>query len=269
MERSFNVEFIDVTAEGEWDISVRWPDTSESSVSLRSTAQLTEMLSKFASADLFLDITGLSHHVWAPMLRAALLAGKHVWVVYVEPGEYTFSTAPTEGEIFDLSVRTRGIAPLPGFAVLRQFDASRTWLLPLLGFEGTRFGHILEKVQPDGKRVVPIIGVPGFRSEYPFHAYLGNKVPLLESRAWKAVRYSTANCPFELLYLLEEFADEHPDDFLAIAPIGTKPHGLGAVLFAIKHPERAEIIYDHPIRKPGRTAGTDRVLVYDVSAVME
>jgi len=49
--------------------------------------------------------------------------------------------------------------------------------------------------------------------------------------------------------------------------IGTKPHALGAVMFALTSPSRIELIYDNPIRKEGRTDGLDRLLVYHVGAI--
>ena len=51
---------------------------------------------------------------------------------------------------------------------------------------------------------------------------------------------------------------------LKVAAIGTKPHSIGAVLQAIAHPERIELVYDHPIRKAGRTEGEYRTLLYHV-----
>jgi hypothetical protein len=54
---------------------------------------------------------------------------------------------------------------------------------------------------------------------------------------------------------------------LQIAPIGTKPHALGAVLFCLSRPRSVELVYDHPIRKLGRTTGASRLLVYDVSSL--
>jgi hypothetical protein len=50
--------------------------------------------------------------------------------------------------------------------------------------------------------------------------------------------------------------------------IGTKPHALGAVLFSLMSGCPTELVYDHPIRKPGRTDGTERLLVYHVSAII-
>src|SRR4051794_14620899 len=87
-------------------------------VQLRNRGSLTGFLQRFGGRTLYLDITGFGHHVWAPVLRAAIATAPEVRVVYVEPADYTHSAAPTEGEIFDLSEKIAGIAPIPGFASL-------------------------------------------------------------------------------------------------------------------------------------------------------
>ena len=101
--------------------------------------------------------------------------GGRAFCVYVEPGDYRFSVAPTEGTIFDLSDSILGIRPLPGFASLMDVADEDALFVPLLGFEGTRFAHIMDSVQPGRDRVFPVIGVPGFRPEYPFYTYWGNR----------------------------------------------------------------------------------------------
>ncbi len=237
-------------------------------VSLRSRKQLTDFWSTFQAELVYLDITGLSHHVWAPLLRAGLSQTGEVKVVYVEPREYRFSAEPTEGEILDLSERISGIAPIPGFASLRNGFGDNVLFLPLLGFEGPRLKHILENVQPLGGKTLPLIGLPGFQPEYPFHAYVGNRLVLAETQAWKNVRFALANCPFSAYYEIEEVAGDHAGDLLKIAPIGTKPHALGAVMYAIAHPNEVELVYDHPIRKAKRTEGSGRLLVYAVSGFL-
>jgi hypothetical protein len=194
-----------------------------------------------------------------------------VSVVYVEPFDYKPSAIPTEGTIFDLSERIQGISPLPGFISLIERRPEKTCLVPMLGFEGARFAHVLEQVQPLGEKVVPIVGVPGFKPQYPFHAYLGNRTALSDSQSWRNVRFAAANCPFSLFYLLKEIHAEYEHHTLKLAPIGTKPHALGAVLYAIsgERPGPVELVYDHPIRKRGRTKGTSRLLVYDVWKLTE
>jgi len=259
------VRFVHVIAHTPSDVRLE-VNGALTTVSLRSGKQLNELWRQIGRVPVYLDITGLPHHVWAPLLRAALSDGHHLMVVYVEPNDYSFSTAPTEGEIFDLSEKISGVAPIPGFVSLRETDHEAVCFVPLLGFEGTRLAYILEQVQPPGMNIIPIVGVPGFRPEYPFYTYLGNRTILRDTKSWGNARFATANDPFSVFYLLTDIAEERPHDLLKIAPIGTKPHALGAMLYAVTANRNVEFIYDHPIRKARRTNGTGRVLVYHVSS---
>ncbi len=261
------VRVIEITAQTANDLTAQATGLS-TTIALRSTRQLTAFWSTVGSnATVYLDITGLEHQVWAALLKSAIDSGITVYVIYVEPAKYAFSPTPTEGQIFDLSTRIRGISPLPGFATLTDQATPADWFVPLLGFEGPRLGYVIEHVQPSNEKVIPVIGIPGFQPEYPFHAYFGNKNPLIETGAWHAVRFAQANCPFSLYYLLKSMLRELHVGNLIIAPIGTKPHGLGAILFKIKNPQ-VEIVYDHPQRKPNRTIGADRLFVYGVTAFL-
>lgn len=238
------------------------------SLSLRRMSDLQRFYDDIHSDTSYIDITGLSHHAWAPLLKVFLRPGNKVVVTYVEPRDYSFSHSPTEGDIFDLSERISGIAPIPGFATLSESGSEDdTCFVPLLGFEGTRLAYMLEEVKPPVDKVFPVIGVPGFRPEYPFYTYQGNKQALVLTKAWKNVHYAKANCPFSAFYKLQEIADRYPHNLIKVAPIGTKPHALGAVLFALANPRTVELVYDHPIRKAGRTSGTSRLLAYNVSSL--
>jgi hypothetical protein len=262
-----DVQFVRVASEDIADITVLIDKTSLK-IGLRSDDSFDQLFGRIGAAQLYIDITGLSHHVWASLLKAAVRNGKYLRAVYAEPEDYRFSSTPTEGEIFDLSERINGLAPLPGFTSL--FESSRedaVCYVPLLGFEGTRLAYTLEQVQPPIEKVVPVVGVPGFRLEYPFHTYLGNKLPLTKSHIWRNVRYAIANCPFSLLYCLQGIAGNYPQDLLKVAPIGTKPHALGAVLYALSTKRPYELVYDHPIRKPSRTFGVGHLLVYEIGAL--
>jgi hypothetical protein len=235
---------------------------------LRSSSALATFFSDCVpSTKIYIDITGLTHSVWAGLLRAALFARFEVRVVYVEPNEYGRSPAPLEGQIYDLSTKITGIAPLPGFAVLSAKTNADFIFVPLLGFEGTRLRHLIEQVQPASNRIFPVVGSPGFKPGYVFETYSGNRSALMENAVWQSVRYAPANCPFSCFYLLTEFAQSAPRSSLKIAPIGTKPHALGAVLFALTSSTPTELVYDHPIRKSGRTGGADRLFVYHVTAI--
>jgi hypothetical protein len=235
------------------------------SLPLRNRTLLNEIWKRLSPAPLYIDITGLSHHIWAPLIKSAIELEVTLRVVYVEPEGYRFSNSPTEGAIFDLSQDIMGISPLPGFTTLRS-QSDDFLFVPLVGFEGARLSYVLEQVQPLGDRIYPVVGVPGFRPEYPFHAYLGNRLPFSNTKAWRNVHFARANCPFSLFYALSDIVDRSNCKDVRVAPIGTKPHSLGAVLFYISGAHPIEIIYDHPIRKRDRTSGSSRVSVYHVSS---
>jgi len=262
--RGHNLVLVPVVEINPTEISVE-VNGNDTKVQLRSGEQLQRLMTSIGKDCIYLDITGISHHVWAPLLKVALQNCSNVIGVYVEPGDYRFSASPKEGEIFDLSERITGLSPIPGFLSLRE-PKEEVCFIPVLGFEGTRLSYLIEQVQPPGEKILPIIGVPGFRPEYPFFAYHGNQLPLTRSHAWRKVRYAIANCPFSLYYVLQDIASQYPDNFMKIAPIGTKPHALGAVLYKIVHNSDVELIYDHPIRKATRTKGTSRLLVYHISS---
>lgn len=259
------VRFIEVVQQEPFSITLETNGVRHELPTRASRRLSTFFQSLPAGAPVYLDITSMGHSTWAPLVKACARESRALRVVYSEPIEYARSRTPTEGDIFDLSSRIEGISPLPGFARLATGGRGADCFVPLLGFEGTRFAYLREHVQPVGERIVPVIGVPGFRPEFPFFAYLGNRPPMVETKAWRRVRYTKANCPFSLYYLLETISTSHADCFLKIAPIGTKPHALGAVLFAMNHADRSELVYDHPVRKAGRSTGHARLLVYFVS----
>jgi hypothetical protein len=262
-----STRFVQVLQQTRSDFTYAGPDGSKT-ILLRSDRQLKDFWLTLNSRSFYLDLTGFAHHVWAPLVRSCVQAGHRLMVIYVEPLDYRYNVTPTEGEIFDLSERIEGISPIPGFAALRESKGENVCFVPFLGFEGRRFAYVIEQVQPPGGKIVPIVGIPGFRPEFPFNAYLCNRPALLETRSWKNMRYAAANNPFSAYFLLEDIAAENQGDLLKIAPIGTKPHALGAVLYATACPQTVELVYDHPVRKARRTEGFARLLVYHVSAFL-
>jgi len=234
-----NVEFREIFAEDLYGFT----SENEHKFYLRSERSILDFIGLVEiNQCVYIDITGLTHSVWARLIQVSLNQKYKVRVVYVEPDQYSRSTAPVEKDF--------------------QF-------IPLLGFEGTRLSFITEQVQPNTENIIPIIGTPGFKPWYVFESYLGNRKFLLETEAWQHVRYAPANCPFSCFYLLEEIAKNNNARRIKIGLIGTKPHALGAVLFSLASESRIELIHDHPIRKASRTDGIARLMVYHISALFD
>ena len=236
-------------------------------VRLRSAKQMKAFTREIGN-DLYINITGLPHHIWATILKWAVELSVNVHAVYVEPLGYLPSGASADSVIFDLSERIEGISTLPGFARLTEADDPEDiYFVPILGFEGARLAYALNQIDVPQDRVLPVVGTPGFRPDYPFHTYLGNRVSLEEVPIWQSVRFAIANCPFSLMYTLQDIAVDYPRARLKVAPLGTRPHALGSVMFAIRDPKRVELVYDHPIPSTARSIGMGSLLVYELNPI--
>lgn len=234
--------------------------TQELTISLRDESAIDKLLS---SPRILMDISGLQHHVWAPLLKSIYSRKIRTRVLYAEPESYKAHPSPASATLFDLSVRFDGLEPLPGFAQLSgPSDDSKCLFIAMLGFEGNRPERLVMQVDPT-PRIIPVVGVPGFQMEYPAFTIACNRLFLNEYRAHSEVRYARASCPFEAYNTLCSIQRDYPDHYMYLAPIGTKPHALGTILFAIAHPDNTEVMFDHPVRKAGRTKGVGVIHIYD------
>ena len=232
--------------------------------SLRNQEQTLEFFHLLGDCTIYLDITGLPIHVWMPLIRVCIEADVEVNCIYVEPGDYAYNPNPKPGEFFDLSERIHGFSPIPTFARLISRRTEECALIPLLGFEGIRFKHLIEKMEPNEQDILPVVGVPGFKLRYPFYSFEGNATELSRTRSWQRVSYVDAACPFSLFSHLASLHDKDNQKHFQIATIGTKPHALGAMLYALKS-TNVELLYDHPVRNEASTTGKSRCHLYRVS----
>lgn len=221
---------------------------------------------------IYLDVTGLENRVCAPVLKLLCKYIKqnirtYLNIVYIEPREYKQEKFKSESVFSNLSEKIDGISPLPGFATITPNDEN-SCLVAYLGFEGSRFMHILENVEFSDNQIVPVIGVPGFRPEYPHIAYWSNKKPLEETNSWLNVRYAKANSITDAYLILMQIIKDNKYNYVKVAPIGTKPHAIGVMLASILNPKKIEIIYDNPIRKVKRTEGIGKTTVCNVNELI-
>jgi hypothetical protein len=267
-----NIKFIELQpVEDEKDI-IKDNDTNKR-YSLRSSENMQLLFNNFDLSNIYLDVSGLNNRISASLLKNTILFAKkkmEVNVVYTEPYSYIIKEFRKEGVFNDLSEKIDGIEPLPGFAYIIP-NSEEMKFVALLGFEGGRFTYLLERIGPPAPSdsIIPVIGVPGFRVEYPFVAAWGNRLPLEETKSWGNIQYVAANSLVDVFFLLKKIQRETPSHVkITIAPIGTKPHAIGAILFAIKHPKQVEIVYDNPKRNIIRTYGTGRIVICNINSLL-
>ena len=241
-------------------IKVQLSDGKFETLSLRSDDAIAELVN---SDELLLDVSGLQHNLWAPIIKGAVDNEVKLKVLYAEPDSYKLHPAPASASLFDLSASFEGLSPLPGFAKLSgPEDENKCIFIALLGFEGNRPERLALQLDPAPK-VIPIVGVPGFQAEFPTFTIACNRALLHSYHASSDIRYARASCPFEVYQTLKSIREDFPEHYMYLAPVGTKPHSIGAIRYAIENPEHTEIMFDYPVRKTGRTKGVGLIHIYN------
>ena len=249
-------------------IKVRLRDASIETVNVRDLRQLRDMFPKDCHA--MVDISGVGHEYWSGCIAALIGHVSTLTYIYTEPREYqTSGKEPTSLDVFDpalfdLSDRTLGLRALPGFVNLVGSEDRHTIFVPLLGFEGHRAMNVFNEIDPRPTEVLPIVGVPGYRVEFPAYTLLCNKEFLDTTNTLRQWRKAPASDPFALELELERIRSEYPGYYMYIAPIGTRPHALGALLYVCKYPKDSEILFDCPIRKKRSRGGRGPTHFYTI-----
>ena len=267
-EKSTGARFVDVNVV-DVDNDIAEDAITHERVSLRAEDQIMQMLAGGDPSAVYVDSSGMSVRALAPLLKCATKFARskemRVYVVYVEPCLYDVKRFKEGGRFYNLAEGFNGLSPLPGFSSIIP-TRGKSALVPMLGFEGGRFAHIINQLSPEDDVIIPVVGVAGYRPEYPFVTYVGNKRTLEETESWANVKYAMAGSVVDAFFELEQIMKEHQDvRHWKIGPIGTKPHTIAALLLAILNPIGTEIVYDNPNRKKPRTTGVGCVSVTCIS----
>jgi hypothetical protein len=176
-------------------------------------------------------------------------------ILYVEPDDYK---RPRRDHLlhkrdFELSREVPGYRAIPGSALyLRDRKPFRTVFF--LGYEDARLRRAFEEVPMlVSESTAVVFGVPAFRAGWEMHAMANNIGVIKEHNIRGGVYFCGAENPYAVLELLGDIYQGVDGERLVLAPIGTKPHGVGVALFAATHDD-VGIIYDHPQRTKGRSS---------------
>ncbi len=233
-----------VDLEIEWG-GARWPvDDFADLVASRNVSEVVLEATTLSFAELFVA----AHAAWeAGVPRIVFL--------YVEPKEYTKppATSGADRRDFDLSAEVIGFKAIPGRAPFLDGVQEQRGVF-LAGFEGGRLERAFETLNIIARDSSVVFGVPAYTPGWEMNSF-SNIVPVIEDRHIDGgVFFCPADNPVSIIELLTaEYRSKPSNAVFFVAPLGTKPHGIGALLFALGQ-EDVGLIYDHPKPKDGRTA---------------
>ncbi len=230
--------------------------------SLRSTVR------DMVSEGVLLEATTLRFVEILTCLRTAKACGNiTVSVLYLEPRDYS---RPQYDHVlhrrdFELSREFEPFSGVPG-CVIRLSGDRPVRAVFLLGYEGQRLSKALQENGLKPSRCSVVFGVPAFRPGWEMHSFANNVECIIEEGPMSTVLFAGADNPMAAYEAIQEAhvsCDASTGERLLVVPIGTKPHALGAALFACEHPE-VGVIYDHPTRSGKRSKNVATWHLYEV-----
>lgn len=188
---------------------------------------------------------------------------KRVDALYIEPRDYRKKS--TQIREFELSNDFYGFNAIPGFSLSVNSDNSDKVVF-FCGYESERINRAFEDLDLDGDNTQLVFGVPAFQAGWEINTF-SNNILLLENRdISENFYYCGASNPIAAYeILLNIYRGLEADEKFFIAPLGTKPMSLGACLFmTYADKEKVAILYDHPIKKLGRSSSLSRWNLYNI-----
>ncbi len=210
-----------------------------------------------------IDISSVNH-VFIFLLTKILLREYrplNLFAVYTEPVSYQRNVnSSNESEEYYLYDEILGLSyTIPGFSRRRRLP--NDILIATLGFERQRVLAAWSEIDPEGG-FIPIVGFPPFRPGWNITSITMNYKVIEESAAEQKIETCDSSSPFAIYELLKAINDQYMERYnILIAPFGTRPHCLGASLFAVDHPH-CHVIYDYPIQKGFRSEDASRTHLY-------
>ena len=153
---------------------------------------------------------------------------------------------------------------IPPYSLLiDSVSGSKAELVVFLGFENDRLSRIIENDEGAKYKIyTPILAVPAF---VPGWENISLRRHYLELKNFNNILFAPANNPYEAQEVLTTIQHNSKLDNIVIAPIGTKPHALGAIVFLINSKKKGlnvGIVYDFPKKKENRTDGIGNIHEY-------
>jgi hypothetical protein len=188
----------------------------------------------------------------------------YLFAAYTEPLEYKKREINVIGEAeeYDLYLKVIGSSKsVPGF--IKHKSDKPILLVAPIGFDSQRLQTIYENLKPS--KLISIVGFPSFVPGWNLTAIKMNFMVLRSSESFGYIENCEASSPFEIYKLLEDIFHMHVSDYdVYVSPLGTRPHCLGAALFASNF-SSSYLIYDFPVEKKFRSQNVLKANFYNLT----
>jgi hypothetical protein len=207
-----------------------------------------DYLSTIATGTLLLECSTLGIAEIFLCSRGAIGKLATMSFLYVEPNKYR--AAQRQGLLskrdFELSDTTEGFRAIPGAVyMLSETDPPR--VIFFLGYEESRLDRAMEDFQMLNPSLCSVaFGVPAFQPGWEIDAF-ANNVKVMKDRGMRdgGVYFCGAENPLSAYRVLESIQSEmDAGQRMFIVPIGTKPNGIAAALYAAQY-SQVGLLYDH------------------------
>lgn len=218
-----------------------------------------------AGKNIVLESTTLGFSELFLLIRCLIEIGvKDFLIIYVEPKEYTRSKPGSDS--FAISELNAGYKPIPKSVVDLSGEDVEAGVF-FLGYEPERLERAFEEYQMiSAKDIKVVFGIPAFQPGWE----LNSIVPHLELIENCNVQYCAANDPSSAYDALEVTRTSlSTGNKMFVAPIGTKPCGVAAAIFASVYPSQVGLLYDHRKKKEKRSKGVSVWHRYSIKIVCE
>lgn len=209
---------------------------------------LTDFLGTLGRAPILLDATSLGVAEIALCCRSLRAVDPDRFsILYVEPGEYNAPNPrdPLQRRVYDLSEEAPNYIGIPGLTFILEDESPDQLVVFLLGYEGERLERAFDQLNVNSKNTSVVFGIPAFRAGWETSSFENNIRFLNERNIKGGVFFKAADNPLAVLEFLEDVYLGRGEGPFFVAPIGTKPHAIGAALFAGWHDD-VGLLYDHP-----------------------
>lgn len=221
----------------------------------------------FGDNEVLIDCTSVNVPELLLLIGALYESGvKHFSALYVEPKNYSHLQKLEIGNErkFELSNKYLGFKGIPGY--LLSLD-SGDYVAFCCGYEPERVMNAFDDESISSKYATLIFGMPPFNAGWDMNAY-ENHVNFIDSQTIRNISYCGSTNPLAVIKKLDEMYDSlQNEEKLFVAPLGTKPMSLGACLFIIVSGdrERVALLFDHPVKKPGRSIDNGKWHLYNIN----